>query len=157
MKHPSVRVCSALMLAAVLMFGSGAAAQAAPAPATAPATTANPLDFYMTPASLPANNGDLVRTEPSVFYVDPLKTIRAQASVQRIMYRSVNSSGVPVAVTGTVLVPYAAWTGSGPRPLVSYAAGTQGQGTNVHRPGPWPQARNTRGSLLPGCWRGATP
>ncbi|MCO4239013.1 lipase family protein [Pseudarthrobacter sp. MDT3-28] len=44
------------------------------------------------------------------------------------MYRSVNSSGAPVAVTGTVLVPYAAWTGSGPRPLVSYAAGTQGQG-----------------------------
>ncbi|WP_104062654.1 lipase family protein [Arthrobacter sp. 4R501] len=128
MKHPSVRVCSAIVLAAVLTFGSGAAAQAAPAPAITPATIADPLDFYSTPASLPANSGELVRTEPSDFYVDPLKTIRAQASVQRIMYRSVNSSGVPVAVTGTVLVPYAAWAGSGPRPLVSYAAGTQGQG-----------------------------
>ncbi|WP_332759774.1 lipase family protein [Pseudarthrobacter sp.] len=128
MKHPSVRVCSAVVLAAILTFGCGAVAQAAPAPFLTPATTVNPLDFYSTPASLPANNGDLVRTEPSVFYVDPLKTIRAQASVQRIMYRSVNSSGAPVAVTGTVLVPYAAWTGSGPRPLVSYAAGTQGQG-----------------------------
>ncbi|MET3175912.1 UNVERIFIED_ORG: hypothetical protein ABIB52_003785 [Arthrobacter sp. UYCu721] len=128
MKHPSVRVCSAVALAAVLTFGCGAVAFAAPAPAITPATTANPLDFYITPASLPANNGDLVRTEPSVFYVDPLKTIRAKALVQRIMYRSVNRSGAPIAVTGTVLVPSAAWTGSGPRPLVSYAAGTQGQG-----------------------------
>ncbi|MCO4239012.1 hypothetical protein [Pseudarthrobacter raffinosi] len=67
MKHPSVRVCSAIMLAAVLTFGCGAVAYAAPAPALTPATTANPLDFYFTPASLPANNGDLVRTEPSVF------------------------------------------------------------------------------------------
>ncbi len=103
-------------------------AQAAPAPASTPATIADPPGFYTAPASLPANNGDLVRTEPSAFYVGPLKTIRAQASVQRVMYRSVNSSGAPIAVTGTVLVPDAAWTGSGPRPLVSYAAGTQGQG-----------------------------
>ncbi|UVJ40064.1 lipase family protein [Arthrobacter sp. CJ23] len=129
MKHPSVLVCSALALAAVLTLGGGAAANAAPVPSLAPATAAaDPFGFYTTPASLPAGNGDLVRSEPSVFYVDPLKTIRAQASVQRIMYRSVNSAGTPIAVTGTVLVPYAAWTGSGPRPLVAYAAGTQGQG-----------------------------
>lgn len=129
MKHPSVRICSAVALAAGLTFGGGAVAQAAPAPLLAPATlAADDSGFYATPATLPANNGDVVRAEPSAFYLDPLKTIRAQASVQRIMYRSVNSSGVPIAATGTVLVPFAAWTGSGPRPLVSYAVGTQGQG-----------------------------
>ena len=31
-------------------------------------------------------------------------------------------------MTGTVLVPTAAWTGGGPRPIVSFVAGTQGVG-----------------------------
>lgn len=118
MKHPSLRLSSAFILAFLLAAGSGGAATAAPEPA----------DFYAAPATLPPTNGDVIRTEPSVFYVDPLKTIRAQAAVQRVMYRSVNSAGIPIAVTGTVLVPSTPWLGAGARPLVGYAVGTQGQG-----------------------------
>jgi alpha-beta hydrolase superfamily lysophospholipase len=42
------------------------------------------------------------------------------------MYRSMNTHGTPIAVTGMVLMPDKRWPGRGPRPLVAYAAGTQG-------------------------------
>lgn len=98
---------------------------AAPA-ATAPA--AGDLSFYDTPAALPAGNGDLVRSEPATFYLDPLRAIRAPGTATRIMYRSTSSFGEPIAVTGTVLHPTKRWIGSGPRPLVAFAVGTQGLG-----------------------------
>lgn len=44
------------------------------------------------------------------------------------MYRSSDAHGDPVAVTGTVLEPTVSWGGPGPRPLVSFASGTIGQG-----------------------------
>jgi dienelactone hydrolase len=46
----------------------------------------------------------------------------------RLMYKSTDSSGQPVAVTGTYIEPSAAWKKSGPRPLVAVASGTMGQG-----------------------------
>ncbi|WP_426998040.1 lipase family protein [Pseudarthrobacter sp. N5] len=116
MKRSSVRLLTSLATAAALLWGGAAAVHA------------DPADFYEIPGTLPGSNGDLIRSEPSVFYVDPLKTIRAEADVQKIMYRSLDSKDRPIAVTGTVLVPTPAWTGTGARPLVSYAAGTQGQG-----------------------------
>ncbi|PRC52436.1 triacylglycerol lipase, partial [Mycobacterium sp. ITM-2017-0098] len=44
------------------------------------------------------------------------------------MYRSTNARGNPIAVTGTFIAPTDPWTGPGPRPLVSFAVGTNGQG-----------------------------
>ncbi|HEX6967781.1 MAG TPA: alpha/beta fold hydrolase [Micromonosporaceae bacterium] len=84
--------------------------------------------FYDTPASLPPNNGDIIRAEPFTFYLDPLKVIRAPGSAYRIMYRSTDRTGTPIAVTGSVLVPTTQWTGGGARPIVAYAVGTQGLG-----------------------------
>ena len=52
----------------------------------------------------------------------------APAKVWQVMYLSTNALGHRIAVTGTVLVPTATWTGTGPRPLVAYATGTQGWG-----------------------------
>ncbi len=43
-----------------------------------------------------------------------------------VLYTSRSVAGQPDAVTGTVIVPTAPWTGSGPRPVVDYAVGTQG-------------------------------
>jgi pimeloyl-ACP methyl ester carboxylesterase len=87
------------------------------------------LSFYDPPSPLPAGgNGDIIRHEVSQFYLDPLKTIPAPASVQRIMYRSTDTHDRPIAVTGTVLTPNAAWASAGLRPIVSYATGTQGVG-----------------------------
>ena len=43
-----------------------------------------------------------------------------------VQYQSTDSLGAANVVTGTVLVPTAAWTGSGDRPVISYAVGTHG-------------------------------
>ncbi|AXB46450.1 lipase [Amycolatopsis albispora] len=96
--------------------------------AAAPATAES---FYDPPSPLPAgDNGDIIKHEPADFFIDPVKLIRAPAEVRRIMYRSRDTHGEPIAVTGTVLTPHQAWTGGGDRPIIGYAAGTQGVGDN---------------------------
>ncbi|QFU94475.1 putative inactive lipase [Amycolatopsis sp. YIM 10] len=95
------------------------------------AAPANAESFYDPPSPLPAgDNGDIIKHEPADFFIDPVKLIRAPAAVQRIMYRSRDTHGEPIAVTGTVLTPHQAWTGGGDRPIIGYAAGTQGVGDN---------------------------
>ncbi len=129
MKNPCTRLAISLTMAAALAVGPGSPAHATqhvPVPAEQAEPAVPP--FYQKPASLPPGNGSLIRHEPSVFYLDPLKALKAPATVERIMYRSTDSQGQPTAVTGTVLVPVGAWHGEGERPLVSYAVGTQGLG-----------------------------
>ncbi len=88
------------------------------------AAAAGRPSFYEPPASLPAHNGDVIRSEPSTFFLDPLRVLRVNADVERIMYRTSDRAGRPIAVTGTVITPR---TGrSGPRPIVAFAPGTQG-------------------------------
>jgi secretory lipase len=52
----------------------------------------------------------------------------ADATASEILYRSRNVQGAAIAVSGTVIVPNAAWTGGGTRPVAAYAPGTQGCG-----------------------------
>src|SRR5690348_12303594 len=87
-------------------------------------------DFYLPPDPLPAGQpGDLIRTEPSRLVLEPSGQLGAiMATGTRIMYRSTDTRGNPIAVTGTYFEPYNDWPGGGPRPLISYAPGTQGQG-----------------------------
>jgi hypothetical protein len=76
--------------------------------------------FYTPPNPLPAGSpGDIVwaRTAPS---------IDANSTAYKILYRSTGVSGAAIVVSGAVLVPNAAWTGGGTRPLTAYASGTQG-------------------------------
>jgi len=90
---------------------------------------ASACNFYQPPSPLPAGRpGDVIKSESSVFYLDPLKTVRADATVNRVMYRSTNRAGQAVAVTGTILTPKTAWTGAGQRPIVAAPVGTQGLG-----------------------------
>ena len=86
--------------------------------------------FYTPPNPLPPGQpGDLLRSEPSRLILEPSGTIgNYNATGTRIMYRSTDARGNPVAVTGTYFEPYNDWPGTGPRPLISYAVGTQGQG-----------------------------
>ncbi|QFZ22205.1 lipase family protein [Saccharothrix syringae] len=70
--------------------------------------------------------GDVLRSAPSDFFLDPLRLLRAPATAHLVLYRSTDAHGRPVDVSGTVLTPRAAWRGPGPRPLVGYAPGTQG-------------------------------
>ncbi|KLO32230.1 lipase family protein [Mycobacterium haemophilum] len=87
-------------------------------------------EFYTPPDPLPPGQpGDLIRTEPMRLVLEPSGQLGAiLATAARIMYRSTDARGRPVAVTGTYLEPDSPWPGKGPRPLLSYGPGTQGQG-----------------------------
>ena len=86
--------------------------------------------FYEPPSPLPAGqNGDVITSRASRFTLDPInKAPVAGITSTQVLYRSTDALGAPMAVTGTVLVPDAPWTGPGSRPLVSYAVGTRGVG-----------------------------
>ncbi|WP_235916030.1 lipase family protein [Antrihabitans cavernicola] len=110
------------VLALVATVGAGPNAFASPpAPITA---------FYQPPVPLPPGApGDVIRSEPSHLALSvPGGSGTFPANATRIMYRSTGATGLPNAVTGTVLDPSLPWRGPGVRPLVSFAIGTHGQG-----------------------------
>lgn len=87
-------------------------------------------EFYHPPQSLPAENGDLVRSEPLPLAAS-LPTLDGgtmPGTATRMMYKSTDANGEPVAVTGSHIEPSAEWKGDGPRPVVAVAPGTMGQG-----------------------------
>ncbi|MFE5245654.1 MULTISPECIES: lipase family protein [unclassified Streptomyces] len=86
--------------------------------------------FYDPPEQLPSADGSLVRTEPLPLGVSlpGLDGRRLPGTATRLMYKSTDANGAPVAVTGAYIEPSAAWKGGGPRPLVALASGTMGQG-----------------------------
>jgi Secretory lipase len=87
-------------------------------------------EFYTPPDPLPPGNpGDLIRTEPSRLVLEPSGQLGAYVGTgTRIMYRSTDAQGKPVAVTGTYIEPDVPWPGNGPRPLIAYATGPYGAG-----------------------------
>ncbi|MFJ8467754.1 lipase family protein [Streptomyces swartbergensis] len=86
--------------------------------------------FYTPPTQLPAINGALIRQEPLPLGLSlpGLDGRPLPGTATRLMYRSTDSDGQPVAVTGAYIEPSAKWKGDGPRPLVAVASGTMGQG-----------------------------
>lgn len=88
------------------------------------------LAFYTPPEQLPAGeNGDVIRSEPSRLVLEPSGQLGAFVGTgTRIMYRSTDAKGKAVAVTGTYIEPDVPWPGSGPRPLIAYAAAPYGMG-----------------------------
>ena len=88
------------------------------------------LAFYTPPNPLPEGApGDLIRTEPSRLVLEPSGQLGSFVGTgTRIMYRSSDAQGHPVAVTGTYIEPHVAWPGSGPRPLLAYATAPYGMG-----------------------------
>ncbi|WP_454793274.1 lipase family protein [Mycolicibacterium lutetiense] len=99
-------------------------------PPSARADESRYLEFYTPPNTLPAGqNGDLIRTEPSRLVLEPSGQLGAFVGTgTRIMYRSTDATGKPVAVTGTYIEPDVAWPGNGPRPLIAYAPVIYGMG-----------------------------
>jgi triacylglycerol lipase len=86
--------------------------------------------FYTPPDPLPPGKpGDLIRTEPSRLVLEPSGQLGAFVGTgTRIMYRSTDAQGKPVAVTGTYIEPDNPWPGNGPRPLLAYATIPYGMG-----------------------------
>ncbi|WP_019632220.1 lipase family protein [Actinomadura atramentaria] len=114
-------------LAAAALAATAAVAVADPAP-TVSRGIAIPA-FYTPPTELPGENGALVRTEPMPLALTPPGASGPlPGNATRLMYRSTDANGAPIAVTGVYIEPTAAWKGKGPRPLVGLASGTMGQG-----------------------------
>lgn len=86
--------------------------------------------FYTPPDPIPPGQpGDVIRSEPSPLVLEPSGQLGAiMATGTRIMYRSTDSRGNPMTVTGTYFEPLNPWPGAGPRPLLVYGPGTQGLG-----------------------------
>lgn len=85
--------------------------------------------FYQPPSSLPAKNGDVIRSRTSRFTLDPATRTQVPGTKSwQVLYRSTSATGAPMAVSGTVIVPTTPWLGGGSRPVVSYAVGTRGLG-----------------------------
>jgi hypothetical protein len=124
----------ARLLAAAVTAAACAVATAAPASAagTQPVVSRGVTvpAFYTPPAELPSGNGALIRTQPLPLGLSlpGLDGRPLPGEATRLMYRSTDSNGQPVAVTGAYIEPSAAWKGRGPRPLVALASGTMGQG-----------------------------
>jgi hypothetical protein len=87
-------------------------------------------EFYTPPEPLPPGQpGDLIRTEPSRLVLEPSGQLGSFVGTgTRIMYRSTDATGRPVAVTGTYIEPDNPWPGKGPRPLLAYATAPYGMG-----------------------------
>lgn len=114
-----IRALIALLAAAVCPLAFAAPAAAAPGEVS----RGVPIPaFYDPPAELPAANGTVIRHEPL-----PMAMAWA-GTATRLMYKSTDANGRPVAVTGAYIEPSAAWKGDGARPLVAVAPGTMGQG-----------------------------
>ncbi len=110
----------ALLVAALVCCIGAASAAAAP--------TVGPSDqsFYTPPSPLPSGGpGTLVWYRSATVNFGTGVSIPAVQAYD-IMYLSTDEVGNPDVVTGVAVVPTAAWSGTGTRPVIDYAYGTQG-------------------------------
>jgi len=96
------------------------------APAALAQPTAGPSGqaFYTPPSPLPSGKpGTLVWYRPAAI---DLGSDAPSFRAYDVLYVSEDDLGVKDAVTGVVIIPTSPWGGSGARPVVDYAWGTQG-------------------------------
>jgi len=111
-----------VVLAVSVVVGLEMPAGASAAPVEGPAGSA----FYTPPSPAPVGSaGELVWYRPASVN---LNVTLPATKAWTVLYQSTDQHGHPDWVTGTVIVPTAAWKGSGSRPVVTYAEGTQGLG-----------------------------
>lgn len=119
-----------VLTSAAALAGLGLGVPTPTAGATAPAATAvcdAPDErIYQVPASVPSDPGSVIACRatrlPHVPGGIPMRAWKVQ-------YSSKDNRGEPVAVSGTVAVPDAPWTGRGSRPVVAFNPGTLGLGS----------------------------
>jgi len=115
------RAAAALPLAAIALAVSSA--YAAPVVGSADDATFFTYPLADTPAGV---HGDLkTYRKATVKLPDGTPAVNAW----NVIYQSKDSKDVDYWVSGTVIVPSAAWTGTGTRPVISYAVGTHGLAT----------------------------
>lgn len=123
------RLLAAAVTAAACLGVTAVPAEATPQPDAVVSRGVTIPTFYNPPAALPAADGALIRSEPLPLALSlPGVEGPLPGTATRLMYKSTDSAGRPMAVTGAYIEPTAHWTGGGPRPLVAVAPGTMGQG-----------------------------
>jgi hypothetical protein len=90
-----------------------------------------------TGAILPAPSGDAFYTPPNplppgrpgdIIWYRSVPSPTLASTAWQVLYLSTTAQGQPTAVSGEVIVPAVPYTGTGQRPVVAYAPGTQGWG-----------------------------
>ncbi len=113
----------AVLTIVAALFAAPGHAAAIPVGSTVP--SGDP--FYTPPVPLPPGvPGDVLRSRKINVHIDPLNLIPLPVNAWQLLYRSTSATGEPVAVSGTLMVPFTPYPGV--RPLVSYAVGTHGLG-----------------------------
>ncbi|GAA4617672.1 lipase family protein [Actinoallomurus liliacearum] len=111
--------------AAALTLAAGAASAADPPPAGSVPPDQDP--FYSAPADIGSYQpGQVVADRKITPKVGDLATT---TDAWQISYRTDDSHGQPELAVTTLLVPKKAWTGGGPRPIVSVQAAEDSTGT----------------------------
>lgn len=95
---------------------------AVPAQAAGSSGSVAAQNFYTPPADVPSQPGTLMKSQKFT------ALLNVWGNPTRLMYSTRDTNNQPVAVTGTYIEPWAKWSGSGPRPVVSFSVGTIGQG-----------------------------
>ncbi|MFI0513469.1 lipase family protein [Streptomyces sp. WSLK1-5] len=119
-----VTALAALAALAPALLGGGLVS-AAPRTSAAAACTAAEQEVYTPPATVPATPGTVLACRSVALSQVPGNIAMA---AWKVLYSSTDNQGRPVAVSGTLAVPAAPWTGTGPRPVVAFHPGTLGLG-----------------------------
>ncbi|WP_440064546.1 lipase family protein [Streptosporangium sp. OZ121] len=82
-------------------------------------------DPFYAPDDHVGRPGELLRSRRVEIKID------TEATAWQVVYTSTDSLDRPIAVSGTVLVPSAAWPGTGPRPILGYGVGVHGLGRDT--------------------------
>ncbi|CBG68577.1 MULTISPECIES: lipase family protein [Streptomyces] len=93
--------------------------------AAAPTCNAADSDIYAAPTSVAATPGTVLSCRPVSLTQVPGNI---SMTAWKVRYSSTDNQGRPIAVSGTVAVPAAPWTGPGTRPIVAFNPGTLGLG-----------------------------
>lgn len=115
----------AACLAATSLLGGVLVAAVPPAGAASrivPTLGNGPSGNFWTVPAVPAGAADGQLLYYNMSFVLQLNNV----VTWNVAYVSTDASGNKIVVTGTVAVPSEPWTGKGPRPVVDFAAGTQG-------------------------------
>src|SRR3954451_6734610 len=132
----------------VVGIAVGLAAHAAMAPGAA---VPEQDPFYAVPGGIGGlPDGTVLGSREITAYSGP---VPMPARAWQVKYKTLDNQGAPTATVTTVMVPTAPWTGTGPRPLVSYQVAEDGVGGKCSasyalRTGLQPGAQDTSGNAL---------
>ena len=115
-----------VLCAAALVSAPAAASATASAAGAAAGCTATESAVYTPPATVTGPAGTVLACRPVTLAEVPGNIAM---NAWQLQYASTDLRGRPVAVSGTVAVPTAPWTGPGRRPVVSFHFGTLGLGS----------------------------